>query len=112
MYKKLLYGIAAITALFFASEVEAQIKSAIKIPIEDSLMNKGHIGCGTNRSYIASLGIPPTLSGGSSAMIIPPSYPAYAKDTCGYFEIYYDDIFTAATGGFNAGSGVGLNKRY
>lgn len=76
--------------------------------LPDSFFNAGKAPCGNTPEYINSLGItPPT----GMEMIIPGSFPSSATDTCGKFVVYYEDMATASTGGFNAGGGIGANRR-
>lgn len=89
MYKKLLYGIAAITALFHSIGAEAQDSSK-------------YIGCGIRTELLQSMGLNGPRGGASAYFTAPDSFPTSAIQTCGKFKIYYEDLRTGAPlAGFN-----------
>ncbi len=99
MYKKLLYGIAAITALFHSIGANAQ-----------DLM-KSNLKCKINPDFIAKMKVDSPRHGASSAFTAPATFPASAIDTCGKFQVFYADeeifLSTGIRGGFaNLSSGA------
>jgi len=79
------------------SNVDAQ-----ELPVPFDTMR---LGCGMFPDYIAKLDTP---------ILLPPSFPSGAKDTCGHFIIYYQDKAIMLAGGYAAGFAdptLGLARR-
>ena len=111
MYKRLLYGIVAMTALFHSIGADAQGKH--KWLTADSALYKKAVNCKMDNAYILAHGVDTSITSGTGsplAIIIPTSFPASAIDTCGKFQIFYEDKSLATTEGFDDPS-YGNNRR-
>ncbi|MES2477991.1 MAG: T9SS type A sorting domain-containing protein [Bacteroidota bacterium] len=91
MFKKLLFGIVAITALFHSKS---------KAQISDS---SSGFDCKLPVSFIESMTIDSPGHGASSAITLPASFPVAAIDTCGKFRIFYADAELAPGTGIYKG---------
>lgn len=116
MYKKLLYGIAAITALFHSIGAEAQSKGLpfpkeYKVP--DSLTKGNKLICGHTKEYVAKHIIDTSIhtGGSSTSYVLPAFFPASAIVTCGKVKLYFEDQAVGSNEGFDAPLGVGLARR-
>ncbi|MGC4056641.1 MAG: hypothetical protein QM743_00755 [Chitinophagaceae bacterium] len=76
----------------------------------DSVLSRNAIPCGVSAAFFNGLRVSPG-SPGSSAVVVPASFPSAAIDTCGKFCMYYQDVALSTHDGFDAGSGVGPNRR-
>lgn len=116
MYKKLLYGIAAITALFHSIGADAQKKGfpfpkEYKVP--DSLIKGDKLSCGHTKEYVAKHIIDTSIhiSGSSTSYVLPAFFPASAIVTCDKVKLYFEDQAIGSNEGFDAPLGVGLARR-
>lgn len=94
MFKKFLYGIVAMTALFHAINAQAQ----------DTSKYHREFPCKLSTAFIQSMVVDSPRHGATALMIPPAAFPPAAIDTCGRFQVFYADlaifIATGTRGGF------------
>ena len=98
------------TALFH-NHVFAQ--GSHKMFTSDSALYKKHPNCGINKAFIDGHGVDTSKhtsgAGSPSAIVIPTSFPASAIDTCGKFQVFYEDKYLGTGDGFDGT--IGNNRR-
>lgn len=97
MFKKLLFGVLAISALF---QYPSKAQSLPDHYIPDAELHKGKFPCGADLAFFQSLA-KTTPVGSSTSIILPASFPTTAIDTCGKFRVFYVDKAIGLTEGFD-----------
>ena len=102
MLQKLLIRIAFLLILFQANSWAQSIPYVFKT--SDSNFIKKALHCGVTKSYIMAHAVDTSIHsgiGGPSSIVIPTTFPVTAIDTCGRFQIFYEDKSIGTLDGFD-----------